>query len=87
MTTETQLKDEDRREGKPAVPSDYKNYLNPDQLRTYVCMLGFGWKMYFIRRPLFQHPTTVMINSEGTNVAVIEESGNFDQDTRIALRN
>ena len=85
MTAENQMNNE-RREGLVPVPSDLKPYLNEDQMRTYRTMQGFGWEMYFIRRPVFQLPTVVMINHEGTHVAVIDENGRFDQDTKIELR-
>jgi hypothetical protein len=50
-------------------------------------MQGIGWHLYFIRRPLFQAPTAVMINDEGTNIAMIEQNGHFDTHTRIGHRN
>jgi len=86
MTSGSQTNDVERREGQPAVPSDLKLYLNAGQKRRYKAMQSFGWHMYFIRRPLFQQPTVVMINNDGTRVAVIEEDGKFDQETRIELR-
>ena len=77
----------ERREGKPTVPSDLKQYLNADQMRRFNSMQSFGWKSYFIRRPNSQPPTIVMINNEGTHIAVLEDDGDFDTLTRVALRN
>ncbi len=77
----------ERRNGKPAIPSDLKDYLNTEQLRSLQCMEGFGWRMYFLRRPLFQTPTAVMINNEGTRIGVLEQEGHFEMDPALELRN
>ena len=81
------MKLHDRRLGNSAVPSDLYHYLNADQVRAYKTMQGNGWHMYFIRRPLFQIPTAVMINDEGTNIAMIEQNGYLDAHTRVGHRN
>ena len=77
----------ERREGKPPVPQDLDEYLNEEQKHTYHTMSGFGWRIYFLRRPLFQPPTVVMINHEGTRIAVLEQNGHFDMSPSIELRN
>jgi hypothetical protein len=87
LASEWKQNNEERRKGQPAVPSDLKPYLNPNQMLTLNAMKNFGWQMYFIRRPLFQRPTAVMINHEGTRIAEIEENGTFDTETRIVIRN
>ena len=81
------MKQHDRRLGNSAVPSDSYHYLNADQMRAYNSMQDNGWHLYFIRRPLLQNPTAVMINEEGTNIAMIEQNGHFDTHTRIEHRN
>ena len=77
----------ERREATQAVPADVNEYLNQQQRRTYNSMQGFGWRMYFIRRPLFQHTTAVMINNEGTRIGVLEMEGHFDMSPTLELRN
>lgn len=77
----------ERRDGKPAIPSNLKEYLNQEQLRSLHCMEDCGWRMYFVRRPLFQSPTAVMINNAGTRVGVLEPEGHFEMDPVLELRN
>ena len=67
----------ERRKRKPAVPSNFMMYLNVDQMDTYIYMLEFGWKMYFIRRPDYEKNTIVMSNNAGTRIGVIKHSGFF----------
>ena len=76
----------DRREGKPAVPDDLERYLNKNQLNAYQSMTNSGWRMYFVRRPMFQHPMAVMINHEGTRIGVLEEEGHVDLNPSLELR-
>lgn len=77
----------ERRHGKPAVPPDLKDILSQEQMRTYHTMQGCGWRMYFVRRPLFQEPTVALINNEGTRVGVLEQEGHFDMEPLLELRN
>ena len=77
----------ERRDGNKAVPSDLKEYLTAEQMRAYRCMQGFGWRMYFVRRPLFQTPTAVMINDVGTRIGLLEMEGHLDMSPAVELRN
>ena len=77
----------DRRDGHKAVPSNLEDYLTAEQMRAFHVMQDFGWRMYFVRRPLFQHPTAVMINDEGTRIGLLEEEGHFDMNPVVELRN
>ena len=68
----------ERRKHKPLTQPDFEIFdihLNVDQMKTYTRMHEIGWKMYFIRRPLFRKLTVVMKNNAGTRVAVIEQDG------------
>jgi len=65
----------ERRKCKSAEATDFEQYLNTAQMKTYTYMTQLGWKMYFIRRPLLRKPTVVMKNNAGTRVAVIEQDG------------
>lgn len=65
----------ERRQCKPDEVTDFEQYLNTSQMKTYTYMTQLGWKMYFIRRPLLRKPTVVMKNNAGTRVAVIEQDG------------
>ena len=65
----------ERRKCKPDEVTDFEQHLNTAQMKTYTYMTQLGWKMYFIRRPLFRKLTVVMKNNAGTRVAVIEQDG------------
>ncbi|MDX2476216.1 MAG: hypothetical protein QNL05_02500, partial [Gammaproteobacteria bacterium] len=65
----------ERRQCKSDEVTDFEQYINTSQMKTYTYMVQLGWKMYFIRRPLLRKPTVVMKNNAGTRVAVIEQDG------------
>ena len=67
----------ERRKRNSDGATDFELCLNSDQMYTYTHMQQFGWRLYFIRRPLFGKPIVVMTNSTNTRVAVIEQDGRF----------
>ena len=76
----------ERRKRKPLIQPDYGQYLNADQLNTYIHMQRLGWQMHFIRRPLLRKPTVVLKNSMGTRIGVIQQDGAFTINPRMATR-
>jgi hypothetical protein len=76
----------ERRKRKPLIQPDYGQYLNADQLNTYIHMQTLGWQMHFIRRPLLRKPTVVLKNGMGTRIGVIEQNGAFTINPRMVTR-
>ncbi len=76
----------EKREKQKPIPDNYQKYMNEaqkDQLRT---IEGFGWKLFFIRRPSFQDPVIVACNQEGTSIGILEEDGRLNLDPNIIVR-
>ncbi|MET0044520.1 MAG: hypothetical protein ABW100_13505, partial [Candidatus Thiodiazotropha sp. 6PLUC3] len=65
----------EQRTGLPPVPDDFQQLLNQWQQMTLQKIEGFGWKIKFIRRPLFQDVTIVVSNPSGDQIGVLEENG------------
>jgi hypothetical protein len=76
----------EKRERQPPIPHNHENYMNEDQQDQLRAIEGFGWKLYFIRRPDFQDPTIVVCNQEGTSIGVLEEDGRLNLDPDIIVR-
>jgi hypothetical protein len=68
----------ERRTGKPAVPGDLRDILTMDQKLALRELETFGWKILFVRRPLFQQPRVIMHNPDTGNHSVIEADGTVD---------
>ncbi len=81
--------DQDKRKGMKPVPDNLEEVLSMAQIRTLHSMQGFGWDLQFVRRPLFQETTAVLINQEGDKIVVLEADGSTeeipDQDTRRSI--
>jgi len=76
----------DKRERMVPVPNNYRTYMNEaqqDQLRT---IEGFGWKIFFIRRPMFNESLVVVTNQEGSSIGVLEEDGRLNLEPNIDVR-
>lgn len=77
---------EDKRKGEEPVPDDVKNYLNEAQVAELHKIEGFGWKLVFVRRPLFQESVVVVTDADGGSIGVLEEDGRLNLDPGIETR-
>ncbi len=46
----------------------------------------FGWEVLFIRRPAFQDPLVVLLNSDGHSIGILGDDGKIQVDTDIVIR-
>ena len=77
---------EEKRKGIKPVPDDPLGYLNEAQRFTYHRMKRSGWRIKFIRRPMYQNPVCVMTDSNDTMLAHIEQNGFLNKQPDIPLR-
>ena len=76
---------EDRRRNRP-VPNEAMETLSELQVLALRRIEGFGWKLQFIRRPLFQDPVPVVANGDGMKIGILEEDGRINMEPDIKLR-
>lgn len=77
---------ERRRGTPPAGTAQLREGLRPEQLVTMEALEIFGWRLAFVRRPLFQPPIPVLFDREGTRHVVILEDGTLDEQPVLPLR-
>lgn len=77
---------EEKRKGEKPVPEDIKNYLNQAQIGELHKIEGFGWKLVFVRRPLFQETVAIVTDAGGGSIGVLEEDGRLNLDPDIKTR-
>ncbi|MDH5570810.1 MAG: hypothetical protein OEY89_03530 [Gammaproteobacteria bacterium] len=77
---------EDKRKGDKPVPDNFKDYMNDAQLAELRKIEGFGWRLKFIRRPLFMEKLVVVVNPDGSTIGVLEDDGRLKLDPDIVLR-
>ena len=79
------MRREKRSEGNE-VPDKLDEVLNKEQLFTLNKLEGYGWKLAFIRRPLFQDIVPVLVHSDTGKLGILEDDGAFNMKSDIALR-
>jgi len=76
----------DRRENKKLNQGDLKKILNPKQLAALSECQCFGWKLKFIRYPLFQEPVPVFYNAKIGQIGVLDPDGHINMDMELEVR-
>ena len=76
----------DKRKGDKPVPDNAAEMLNQLQLLALHKIEGFGWRLEFIRRPLFQDIVAVVVDSGGKKIGVLEEDGEINMNPDIEVR-
>jgi outer membrane lipopolysaccharide assembly protein LptE/RlpB len=73
------------RRGDKPIPDNLNEVLNNLQVLALHKAEGFGWKLKFVRRPLFQEVVPVITDPSGEKVGVLEINGeiNMHPDTKI----
>jgi len=77
----------ERRRGAPSAEiAPLREGLWPAQLVTLEALEIFGWRLAFVRRPLFQAPIPVLFDRAGMRHVVILEDGTLDEHPVLPLR-
>jgi len=76
----------DKRNSEVAVPDNLGEYLNDAQLRSLQRVEQFGWRLAFIRRPLFQDIVPIVVNDNGERHGVLEEDGSINTEHELVIR-
>ena len=78
--------DQEKRKGDEPVPQNAIEMLNEMQVLALRQIESFGWRLQFIRRPLFQDPVPVVVDSDGTKIGILEEDGRINMEPDIKVR-
>lgn len=78
--------EDERRQNKNPVPKNLSKYLNEAQIQELHQVESFGWELMFVRRPLFQEPVAVVVDSSGNIVGVLEKDGTINKEADIIIR-
>ena len=68
----------DKPRKQPPVPEDWPTLLTEQQKLVMQGLLNFGWRIHFIRRPLFQE-RTVVLKHDQMGYRELTEDGFFDK--------
>lgn len=76
----------ERRSSRESSPQVLENCLSELQRLTLHQLEGFGWKLAFIRRPLFKAPIAVVVNCENQQYGLLEDDGSVNTQHNIQIR-
>ena len=76
----------DKRNSEVSIPDNLEEYLNDAQMRSLLRVEEFGWRLAFIRRPLFQDIVPVIVSDNGTRHGVLEEDGSINTQHELVIR-
>jgi hypothetical protein len=76
----------DRRTNQKPVPDDLKKLLNSKQLATFRESRYFGWKLKFVRMPLFQEPVFVVYNARYGLIGILDPDGHINMELELDVR-
>lgn len=65
----------DRRTKQEPIPGHLERILNKLQMTTLLQLESLGWKLWFVRRPLFQSVMPVLFDPTMSFTAIIDEDG------------
>jgi len=76
----------DRRKKQKLTQEDLCKILNSKQLAVLRESAFFGWKVKFIRRPLFLEPVTVLYNARYDIFGILDQDDGIDMETELNVR-
>jgi hypothetical protein len=74
-----------RRNGKQPT-GNVETILNREQLSALLKSQQFGWRLWFIRKPVFPDSLPVLYNVTNNRFAVLEPDGHINPDVKINIR-
>lgn len=75
-----------RRMGAAPIPTDLGQYLNDLQMSALREVEDRGWSLKYVRRPVFQTPSVVLVSRDGAALALLEEDGSLNLHAEIRER-
>lgn len=76
----------DRRENKKLTRNEVQKILNHKQLTALLECQYFGWRLKFIRSPLFSEPVPVLYNAKIDQIGILEPDGHINMDLELDVR-
>ena len=77
---------EEKRKGMSPIPENLKEVLNEAQLMMLNKMEGFGWRLEFVRRPLFQGLVPGLFHPDSKQSGVLENDGTLNMQSDSMIR-
>ena len=67
-------------------PVQLRAGLTAEQRQAVETLEHFGWRLRFVRRPLFRDPIPVLFDRAGERYVVLQPDGSLDESQTLQLR-
>ena len=78
--------EKDKRHQQPPVPDNLDQLLNCKQQAALKMIQSLGWRLKFVRRPMFQEPEPVVCNAKLDQVGILDTDGNINLELDLKIR-
>jgi len=76
----------ERRRGEPAIPKDLNSLLTAEQRMALSQVESFGWRLAYVRHPLFQDTTIIVTRPHDGGYATLTEHGELEFSPDLEIR-
>lgn len=76
----------ERRGNRKLTQDEVRKLLNPRQFTALLECQCFGWRLKFIRSPLFKEPVPVLYNRNIDRIGILEADGHINMDLELVVR-
>ena len=77
---------EERRTNQEPALDDLENRLNSSQRAALNDIQSLGWKLEFVRSPLFQEAVPVVYNTKFDQIGILDPDGNINLELEVEVR-
>ena len=78
--------DKDQRKRQKPIPDDLEQVLNGRQKAALKMIQSLGWRLKFVRRPMFLEVQPVVYNAKLDQIGVLDPDGNIDLELELNIR-
>lgn len=78
--------EKDKRNKQKPVPSNLADFLTGEQQMSLNKIESYGWRLEFIRRPLFEKPTVVIFGPDNGQIGILRDDGSIEHNPDLPLR-
>jgi len=78
--------DKDKRNSQQPIPDNLRQVLNRKQIEALHVIQSLGWRLKFVRRPMFLDAQPVVYNAKFDQVGILDPDGNINLELELNLR-
>jgi hypothetical protein len=76
----------EKRKGNIPIPGNLKEFMNEAQWKALSGIEYTGWRLRFVRRPLFQEPVLFIQNTNNGQIGILDKDGNVKIQRTVKVR-